>query len=145
MLKITGKQIVGADEVTDSDSVIEFITAGQLASRGGITRISYEETELSGLDGCTTSLIISGDKVKMRRRGDALVQDAVMVFEPGRRYEGLYETPMGSVGLEILTNNVTGRIDEEGGPGKLTIDYSVSLKGLLESRNQLDIEVLKVN
>ena len=138
MLKITGRLVSSIPAPPDaSDSVIEFTTPGKFSTRGGITRITYEETELSGFEGCRTYLTITGDKLKMQRKGKTLAEDSIMEFEKGRRYEGSYETPYGSVAMEILTNEIDVR-----NPEKISIDYSLALKGLMESRNTLDIEVL---
>lgn len=138
MLKITGRVLSSSPAPENpNDEAIEFLTPGKFSSRGGITRISYEETELSGFEGCRTFITITGDKLKMQRIGKSLADESVMEFEKGKRYEGVYETPYGSVGLEILTNDINVE-----NPEKISIDYSLLLKGLMESRNKLDIEVL---
>ena len=141
MLKITGKTLSAMPKLPEDkklDNTVEFVTTGKMASRGGITRITYDETELSGMEGCKTQITISGEKLKMQRSGKALANDVVMEFEKGKRYEGLYETPFGSIGMEILTNSI-----KLSGENKISIDYSMSLKGLVESRNTLDIEVIQ--
>ena len=141
MLKITGRTLYAAPKVDNApnyeDEKIEFITSGTMRSRGGITRISYDETELSGMEGCKTDITISGDRLKMQRTGKDLNGGVVMEFEEGKRYEGKYETPMGNLVLEILTNKIDMK------DKKVSIDYSLSLQGLMESRNKLDIEVIE--
>ncbi len=138
MIKITGKQYSGSDE-----DKVEFITAGTLCTEGDSTCISYEETPISGLEGFTTSLVISPGKVKMSRKSDA-VPETVMEFEKGRHYNGIYATPYGNISMELLTNDVAGFVDADA-KGKLSIDYDISLKGLMGSRNTLDIEILGEN
>ena len=64
------------------------------------------ESELSGLEGCTTSLTVGKDKIRLRRTGEALAVDTVMEFEKGKRFLGYYETPYGPLGMEILTNSI---------------------------------------
>ncbi len=44
--------------------------------------------------------------------------------------------------MEVLTNSVTDYQPDEEGRGRLSIDYNVSLRGLAESRNKLDIEIM---
>ena len=133
MLKITGK-------TADKDDGIEFVTEGKLFSRGALYMIQYPESELSGLEGCTTSLTVGKDKIRLRRTGEPLAVDTVMEFEKGKRFQGYYETPYGPLGMEILTNSIIREISEEGS-GRLSIDYSVSLKGLSDARKVLDIEL----
>lgn len=141
MLKITGKTIFAhgpnIKPETSQEDTIEFTTAAALASRGGITRITYDETELSGVEGCKTMITINGQKLKMQRSGRDLPSGTIMEFEEGKRYHGLYETPYGNIGMEILTNSVNFESEN-----KISVDYSLSLQGLVESRNKLDIEVI---
>lgn len=148
MLKITGKQIPRDanefskifDEV-DKDSVVEFITPGTISTEGNTTYISYDETAISGMEGCKTSLTIKPGKVTMTRTGEHL-HETVMEFEKGKTFHGLYATPYGNIVMELLTNDVQGLLLEDDAQ-RLSIDYDISLKGLTESRNTLDIEVLE--
>ena len=121
---------------------IEFVTEGRLWSRGRTTLIQYDETELSGMEGCTTSLTITPKGVRMKRSGTTLNDHTEMVFEKGRRMHGIYATPYGNIGMEILTNDISGLDAPDAEPGKLSIDYSISLKGLFDARKTLDIEFL---
>ena len=142
MLKITGKTLSALpknpDDPDNENNTIEFMTPGKITSRGGITRISYDETELSGMEGCKTQITITGEKLKMQRVGKAIPMGTVMEFEKGKRYEGLYQTPYGNVNMEILTNNID--IDAN---SKISINYSLALQGIVESNNQLEIEVIQ--
>ena len=141
MLKITGKTVRQDEGSEKSEDIMEFVTAGQLFRRGTTTFIKYPESELSGLEGCTTSLIITKDKVKMRRTGHPLAADTEMEFKKGERFYGMYETPYGPVGMELLTNDVTGLQDIGDGKQALSIDYHISLRDLMESRNKLELEI----
>jgi len=135
MLKITGNQYSGKD----SDR-IEFITNGTLSTDGKITYISYDETELSGMQGYKTNLTIEPESITMSRSSEG-ADDTIMCFKKGRRYHGIYSTPYGNIGMELLTNEVTGYMPD-GEVSKLSIDYDISLKGISESRNTLDIEII---
>ena len=138
-LRITGRSI---QPDQNEDEVLQFTTQGTLQQRGSVTRISYPESELSGMEGCTTNIILSANKMKMTRTGFNMENPTVLEFQIGKRYEGLYETPYGPVGVEVLTNSISGFEPNENGSKKLTVDYNVSLHGLMESRNLLDIEIL---
>lgn len=117
------------------------MTAGKCSSRGGITYITYDETEISGMAGCKTSITLNGDHLKMTRKGAVGTMDTIMEFEEGKRYEGVYPTPYGNIGMELLTNQIHFEKKEEG-PQKISVDYSLTLKGIVESHNQIEIEVL---
>lgn len=138
MLKITGKQLVGEE----SEEKMEFVTEGQLYERGGATYLVYEESEFSGFPGCKTTLKLTEEGVRLKRIGSNAGPGHEMVFEKGKRFLSRYSTPYGEMDLEILTNNFENNLTEDG-LGKIWIDYHVSLGGLAEGRNQLDIEVLQ--
>jgi uncharacterized beta-barrel protein YwiB (DUF1934 family) len=141
MLRIIGRQINRKNEV-EEDSV-EFMTEGKLYKKNDSTYIVYEETEMSGLEGVTTTLRIdnvSGD-IRMKRYGNGVILDTVMEFKKGRRFSSLYDTPYGSVPMEVLTNKIVNDLKPDEGKGNLFIDYEISLKGLSESRSLLNIEV----
>jgi uncharacterized beta-barrel protein YwiB (DUF1934 family) len=137
-LKITGKQFDG-DELQEN---MEFVTDGKLYNKNDATYLIYDESELSGVPGCKTSLKFKDDMVHMRRLGDKERKGMSMEFEQGKRYKSLYETPYGSIDMEILTNKVDNQLKPDG-TGKVFIDYIVSLGGQQEGRNALTIEIGK--
>ena len=141
MLKIIGNQLSGLDDNVDQGDRLEFITEGQFMQKENALYLLYEESELSGMEGCTTSLKIFDGKVKMRRYGAKIGFDTAIEFEQGKKFKGYYGTPYGSIEMEILTNKIDNNITADG-QGTLGIDCSISLKGLSESRNKLQIEIM---
>ncbi|MDO4395449.1 MAG: DUF1934 domain-containing protein [Clostridia bacterium] len=138
MLKITGKLLVGEE----AEDRMEFVTEGKLYERGGAKYLMYEESEFSGMPGCKTTLKLTDSSIRLKRIGDQAGPGNEMVFEKGKRYNSRYSTPYGDMDLEILTNDVVNNLSEEGF-GTIGIDYHVSLGGMAEGRNQLNIEVLQ--
>lgn len=137
MLRIVGKSLVGELE----EDQMEFVTEGKFYKKGDALYIVYDESELSGMPGCKTSLKLKADSIRMKRFGSAISHDTVMEFEKGKRYEGYYETPFGHFEMELLTNSIENNVSKEG-TGKIDIDYHISLKGLSEGRSKLNIEIL---
>lgn len=137
MIRIQGTQISresGEDEM-------EFMTEGKLYRRGNTTYLLYEESELSGVPGCKTRLRLRDGEIQMKRFGEGAGIGNEILFEQGKRYTGYYDTPFGPIPLEVLTNHVIGDISEDGN-GNIDIDYDISLKGLMESRNTLKITLM---
>ena len=148
VLKITGKTLSTLPKPPDGmveDDSIEFITEGKLSTRGNITYISYDESPLSGMEGCKTSLTITPKRVKMKRTGENMPGETVMEFEKGKRHEGIYDTPYGTISMEVLADKITGLEPVEEGKNRISIEYAISLRGLMESRKSLDIEVIDKN
>jgi uncharacterized beta-barrel protein YwiB (DUF1934 family) len=138
ILKIIGKQLsYDMEEVQ-----LEFVTEGQIYEEDKSLYLVYEESEFSGMPGCKTKLEFSGDEIKMSRLGkEGAGIDTEIEFRKGKRYTGYYETPFGAVEMEVLTNEIENNLSAEG-KGSVNIDYNISLKGLTEGRNKLNIEVM---
>lgn len=139
MLKIVGKQLFGLSE---EEEQLEFMTEGKFYEKDDSIYLSYDESEFSGMEGCTTSLKITGDKIQMRRFGHSVPLDTEIQFEKGKRFTGYYDTPFGAVEMEVLTNDIVNNINKDAAKGTLNIDYHISLRGLSEGRNRLDIEII---
>ena len=137
MVKITTNQVNEQGE----EDIMEFVTEARLYKRGEAMYLIYEETELSGVPGCRTRLKCKPAEVQMKRYGEGAGIGNEIRFERGKRYSGLYDTPFGAIEMEVLTNKLENNLTEEGS-GKLDIDYSISLKGLIEGRNQLNITLM---
>ena len=137
MVKITTNQV---NEQGDED-IMEFVTEAKLYKRGEAMYLIYEETELSGVPGCRTRLKCKDNEVQMKRFGEGAGIGHEIRFQRRKRYSGLYDTPFGAIEMEVLTNKLENNLTEEGS-GMLDIDYSISLKGLIEGRNQLNITLM---
>ena len=134
IISIKGKQVNdnGPDEM-------ELVTAGCLSRNesGGFT-VSYQETELTGLEGTTTVVNIEGARVTLLREGTVNSQ---MVFEEGRRHLSMYETPYGSMSVGVNTRRVKSSMGESG--GDLEIDYAIEIDNLMVGRNFFSMNVKK--
>lgn len=137
ILKIIGKQLsYDMEEVQ-----LEFVTEGQIYEKDQALCLEYDESEFSGMPGCKTKLELSGDMIRMSRLGEGVEAGSEIEFRKGKRYNGYYETPFGAIEMEVLTNDIENNLTAEG-KGSVNIDYHISLKGLTEGRNRLNIEVM---
>ncbi len=137
MLKIIGKQFSG----DEAEEQMEFVTEGKLYEKNGATYLIYEESEFSGFPGCKTSLKLTGDTIRLKRIGDGTEYGMEIEFKEGQRFSSKYDTPYGPIGMEVLTDSVTNDLSPEG-YGKIGVKYQVSLGGMAEGRNELNIEVI---
>ncbi len=135
IISIKGKQIYAES----SPDEMELVTAGTLKREGrGKYSISYQESELTGLEGTTTKLLIDGGRVTLVREGNINSQ---MVFEEGRRHLSMYETPYGALSIGVNTRRMRSTVDEGG--GDLEIDYALEIDNLLAGQNQFRMNVKK--
>lgn len=134
MLKIEGTQKSEDGE----ENVIELTTEGKLYEKENAIYLVYEETEISGMDGCTTTVKLSKDKISMKRYGTA---SSEIVFEKGKRYVADYKTPYGVFDMEVLTMNMEYNINDAK-RGNVLVEYHISMQGMVESSNTLKIRIM---
>lgn len=136
-LKITGKQYFKDME----EEQMEFVTEGKLYQRNGAVYVVYEESEISGMDGCKTTLRLKDDTVRMKRTGMS-GYGSELYFEKGKRFTGVYSTPFGDMSIEVLTSAVSSYINAEEGTGRVDVSYDVSMEGVAEGKNQITIDII---
>ena len=135
IISIKGKQLYAES----SPDEMELVTSGTLQreSGGGYT-VSYQESELTGLEGTTTKLHIEGPRVTLLREGNINSQ---LVFEEGIRHLSMYETPYGALSIGVSTKRMRSTVDEAG--GDLEIDYAIEIDNLVAGQNLFRMNVKK--
>ena len=119
MLSIRGRQSYDGHE----PEVIELVTDGTMEFRNGGWDISYEETELTGLEGVTTVFRVEPGKVTLSRTGRLNSQ---MVFQQGVAHESLYQMEFGALMLTVLATSVYYDIVPDG--GVIDLGYNISIE-----------------
>lgn len=119
----------------DSDN-IELVTEGKLEDAEGALRLSYQESELTGMEGTTTVFHVEPERVTLLRMGNV---SSEMVFEEGRRHMSLYSTPYGSMEVGILARKLRSTLDQNG--GKLEINYDIEINHTLAGQSLFRIDV----
>ena len=114
----------------------ELMTEGLMEMDGGKIVLSYEETELTGMKGTTTRFVIEGDTVVLERAG--MIQSQ-MVFEQGKRSSSLYETPWGTMVVDVATTRLARRIDERG--GVMDIGFTIAVNHQVTGENRFKVRV----
>ena len=132
MLSVKGEQYFDG---VDPDAT-ELMTEGTLCLTENGMILSYEETELTGMEGTTTTFELSGPRVTLTRSGAVNSQ---MVFEEGRQHTSLYETPYGELSVDIQTSVLKHNLSERG--GILEIKYSIAVEHTVTGRNMFKIRV----
>ena len=133
IISIQGKQSFEAQ----GDDTIELVTEGCLEPDGddGYT-LSYQESELTGLEGTLTTFQVEPDRVTLLRVGEFNSQ---MVFQEGRRHLAMYNTPYGSMTIGVNTRHLTAQVGESG--GDIEIDYAIEIDHTVAGRNVFQINV----
>lgn len=116
---------------------IEMVTEGKFYKKNGVYYIVYDESELTGMEGSTTTLKIEGKKVSLKRFGN---NNSKLTFEKGQKHTSEYETLYGFMPIEVVTSDVDVDISDSG-KGKISLVYRLDISGVLESSNKLSIEM----
>jgi len=124
----------------EAPQVMEFITGGVMQRYGKKLRVSYEESELIGMDGVTTTFEVEDGRVNMLRSGRLTSE---MRFVPGTRTESLYALDMGTMLLGITARRVEPKLDDNG--GSIYLEYGVELERTYLGLNTYDIQVRPVD
>ena len=119
------------------DETIELVTEGRLEEDGsdGFT-LSYQESELTGLEGTLTTFQIEKDRITLMRMGEVNSQ---MVFEEGRRHLSMYDTPYGALSIGISTRRMRSDLRRDG--GDIEIDYAIEIDHAVAGQNLFQINV----
>ena len=132
LLSIRGEQYFDG---IDPDET-ELMTEGTMVLTENGMVLSYEESELTGMEGTTTAFEIKGPRVTLTRSGAVNSQ---MVFEEGRQHTSLYETPFGELSVDIQTSELKHNLTERG--GLMEIKYSIAVEHTVTGRNCFKIRV----
>ena len=119
VLSIEGRQSYDGQE----PDVIELVTEGTMELRNGGWDISYEETELTGMAGVTTTFRVEPGTVTLRRTGKLRSE---MVFQQGVRHESLYQLDFGALLMAVTAKQVYFDIVPDG--GVIDIVYSIEIE-----------------
>ena len=119
VLSLTGKQIYDGQE----PDVIELVTDGTMEFRNGGWDISYEESELTGLAGVTTTFRVEPGKVVLKRTGNLRSE---MVFQKGVPHDSLYQMPFGALLITVCAQHLFFDIVPDG--GVIDLVYSIEIE-----------------
>ena len=116
--------IRGSQRYQDQEpEVIELMTDGTMEFRSGGWDISYEETELTGMAGVTTTFRVEPGKVTLERKGALKSQ---MIFQENVVHESLYQMPFGALMLSVKATSVFFDIVPDG--GVIDLSYNIEIE-----------------
>ena len=119
VLSIRGRQTYADME----PEVIELVTEGTMAYRNGGWDISYQESELTGLEGVTTTFRVEPGKIVLRRTGKL---QSEMIFQEGVSHDSLYQMAFGTMLMTVKATFVFFDLVEDG--GSIDISYNLDIE-----------------
>jgi len=119
ILSIRGRQ----SYMDQEPEVIELVTQGTLEQQDGAWEVSYEESDLTGMQGVITTFHVEPGKILLTRQG---ALNSQMVFRLGYSHESLYQMEFGALMITVCATRVEYDLSENGGTIDLT--YSIDIE-----------------
>lgn len=127
ILSLEGKQYYPGQE----PEVIQLVTEGTMEFKDGGWDICYEESDLTGLAGVTTTFRIEPGQVTLRRTGKLRSE---MIFRQGVPHESLYQMDFGALLIVVCAQQIEASLCDRG--GNVDLVYTVEIEhgeaGLVE-------------
>ncbi|MFD3158276.1 DUF1934 domain-containing protein [Haloimpatiens sp. FM7330] len=115
---------------------VEVVTPGKFYKKEDSYFAVYDETEISGMEGTTTTLKISPEKLCLIRMGTTSTK---MNFKKKYKDIILYNTPYGTLELEVETKDIDINMDEYG--GHVYVNYNLGVIGEKVQNTSLEINI----
>ena len=132
LLSLRGRQSYPGQD----PDVIELVTDGTLEERDGGWDICYEETELTGLAGVTTTFRLEPGLVILERTGRL---QSKMIFQQGVPHESLYQMEFGALMLTVCAQMIEATIGQQG--GVVDLQYSIAIENSDAGQVEYHLEV----
>ena len=128
------------EELTSGEpEVLEINTDGFISRENGRVEFSYDESELTGMEGAKTSIsysTVAPSLVTMIRTGSV---STALVFESGKRHHCVYKTPYMPFEVCVHTVKVINEVETK---HSLFIDYIIEIRGAKAERTRLELTYL---
>ncbi len=125
----------------EEDVLLEIRTQGELTrDADGRISLSYDETELTGMEGSTTTVSFAEnapETVTMLRYGSVTT---TLVFEQEQRHICVYETPIMPFEICIYARRVENGLSMDG--GSMLLDYLIEIHGAKAERTLFELNVV---
>ena len=120
----------------EEPDISEFMTLGTMELREDGIAISYEESELTGLQGTTTTFLLQKDRITLQREG-ALRSE--MVFAVNKEHRSLYDMGMGAMLITVRTIALVQAMSPAGGFADVVYDIIIEDSVMGQVRYHMDV------
>ena len=120
MISVVGIQTSPNDEKA---SHIELVTEGKYYKKDKNYCVTYEESEVTGMEGTTTTVEVCNDgMVTLTRVGKVNTQ---FIFKKGEKHTSYYDTEQGTFVMDILTKDINVDVNDKG--GDIRVNYNIEI------------------
>lgn len=120
----------------DKNEAIEVVTPGDFYKKDDNYYVRYEETEISGMEGTTTTMKITSDSITLTRKGTT---NSKMTFKKNAKDIVMYGTPHGILEFMLDTKKIDINLNDEG--GNIAATYNMFLGEGEPLKTSLNVEI----
>ncbi len=131
--------VIPAPDADPEPERTQIKTLGTLSVEDTQFDVSYEETEITGMEGSHTTVFFDlrrPETVTMLRTGQV---STALVFEKDKRHHCVYNTPYMPFEVVVRTLDVKNQLIEK---GLLDIDYIIEIRGARAERTKFSMRVV---
>lgn len=132
IISVKGTQLDMENEMNK----LELVTEGKYYKKDNSYYVTYAETEVTGMEGTTTTLKIRDNTVTLMRFG---IVNSQMVFEKGQKHVSYYDTAYGAFTVGVIANEVDVKIDDNS--AEIKVGYQVEVDNNSTGLNNFSISV----
>lgn len=132
--------VKGTQSTNDQvNTIMEFVTEGKYYKKDEAYFITYDESEVTGMSGTTTTLMVMDWIVTLVRVGTINSQ---FVFQQGQKHISYYDTEYGAFTVGVTANEVDVKIDDSG--GEIRIGYQLEIDNTETGENDFWMSIREV-
>lgn len=129
--------VKGVQSSEDHDeSVLELVTEGKYYKEDGAYCVTYKESEVTGMEGTTTTLRICDGIVTLMRTGSV---NSHFVFQQGQKHVSYYDTEHGAFTIGVYASAVDIRMNDDG--GEIRVGYQLEIDNSRSSENDFFMSI----
>lgn len=117
-------------------NILELVTEGKYYKKGSAYFITYKESEVTGMEGTTTTLKVMDGVVTLMRFGSVNSQ---FVFEQGQKHVSYYDTAHGAFTIGVFTNDMNVNVDDNG--GEIWVEYDIEIDNSKSGENDFHLHI----
>lgn len=137
-ISITGRQEYDEADGVDAGEIV-LKTTGTYSERGDVRFIAYNEYDLDDPKLHYTSVLkLEPGCLTLSRSGSS----TRLVLEKGQRHLCLYDTGFATMSVGVFTSRLEHDLSPKG--GRLHVEYTLDIDSNLSSRNELTIELNRI-
>lgn len=129
--------VKGTQTAEDQETnVLELVTEGKYYKEDNAYFVTYNESEVTGMDGTTTTLKVADGVVTLMRSGSV---NSHFVFQRGQKHVSYYDTEYGAFTVGVYANEVDIRMDDNG--GEIRVGYEMEIDNSKSGENDFYMSI----